>query len=95
MTEIYILEIPQIKADEGFRSEAYKDSLGFLTQGYGTILPLTQYEASKVKNPKKWTEKEAEELLEYRLRISSRGICAYKPFIRDLPEKIQRIIFNM
>jgi lysozyme len=27
--------IPALKADEGFRAEAYRDSLGFLTIGYG------------------------------------------------------------
>ncbi|MDR0665880.1 MAG: glycoside hydrolase family protein [Campylobacteraceae bacterium] len=95
MIEIYTLEIPQLKQDEGFRAEAYQDSLGYLTQGYGTKLPLSQYEASRVKNPKKWTEKEAEELLEYRLRASSRAIANKKPFMEKLSSQRQRVIFNM
>jgi lysozyme len=95
MIEIYALEIPQLKQDEGFRAEAYSDSLGYLTQGYGTKLPLTDYEKSKVKNLTKWTEAEAETLLEYRLRISSRAILQKKPVIETLNSTRQRVIFNM
>lgn len=37
--------IEEIKMEEGFRGEPYKDSLGFPTVGYGTKLPIDEEEA--------------------------------------------------
>ena len=37
-----ILDI--LKVEEGFKGTVYKDHLGFDTIGYGTLLPLTEYE---------------------------------------------------
>jgi lysozyme len=37
--------IEDIKIEEGFRGDPYKDHLGYLTIGYGTKLPLTKEEA--------------------------------------------------
>ncbi|MDR1104457.1 MAG: glycoside hydrolase family protein [Endomicrobium sp.] len=93
--EIYLLEIENIKFEEKFKPEVYTCSEGHATQGYGTKLPLTQYEQGKVKNLKKWTKEESEFLLEYRLRIASRAIRSAKPIVEKLDETRQRVIFHM
>jgi lysozyme len=95
MIEIYPLEIPNIKEEERFVATKYVDSKGHLTQGYGTKLPLTQYEETKIKNLKNWTKEEAEFLLEYRLRIASRAILTKKPVVSTLNLTRQRVIYHM
>lgn len=40
--------IESVKHGEGFRGRPYKDTLGFLTIGYGTKLPLDKNEAELI-----------------------------------------------
>lgn len=73
--------IDQIKEDEGFRGDPYRDSLDIPTIGYGTKLPLT--------------EAEAELIAQFRLNQKISGIIEKKPFIFRLPLERQEVIFNM
>ena len=73
--------IEMIKKHEGFRGMPYNDSLGFLTIGYGTKLPLT--------------EEEAELLLKHRLDEKVIELSEKEPFYLELPETAQKVIANM
>jgi len=73
--------IESIKENEGFRNMPYKDTRGFLTIGYGTKLPIT--------------EKEASTLLESRLNNIKQELLNNKPFVTELPEFIQEVLFEM
>ena len=71
----------EIKEDEGFKGNEYKDHLGYPTIGYGTKLPLS--------------EEEAGILLQHRLRQMIKELSTHKPIIEKLPEKAVSILFNM
>lgn len=73
--------IENIKTNEGFRGEVYKDSLGFDTLGYGTKLPLSKSEASMLLISR--LDKKIEELLEK------------KPFVKELDEIKQEVLYEM
>ena len=73
--------IESLKQEEGFRGIPYKDTLGILTIGYGTKLPLTK--------------EEAEILLKYRLDEKILEISEKEPFFLDLPQEAQEVIANM
>jgi len=73
--------IESIKENEGFEGMPYKDTRGFLTIGYGTKLPIT--------------EKEASMLLENRLNNIKQELLNNKPFVTELPEFIQEVLFEM
>ena len=73
--------IKSIKKNEGFRGESYKDTLGFDTIGYGTKLPLSEYEA--------------ELILKSRLKDKIRELEKKEPFINELPTNKQEIIAEM
>lgn len=59
----------------------YKDSLGKLTIGYGTLLPIN--------------EEEGELLLRYRLDKAIRQLQFKKPCVKELPEPIQEVLYEM
>lgn len=73
--------VEEIKVDEGFVGNEYKDHLGFPTIGYGTKLPLT--------------EEEAELLLRHRLHKMVIELQRNKPFVDDLPFDARIILLNM
>lgn len=73
--------IEDIKANEGFRGEVYKDTLGFDTIGYGTKLPLNK-EESKL-------------LLEYRLKQKIKELESKEPFLNKLPLAKQEVLIEM
>jgi len=73
--------ISKIKLDEGFKGTVYKDSRGFPTIGYGTLLPITEIEA--------------ELLLEYRLDLIVQELINNKPIVVELPDEAQNILYNM
>ena len=73
--------VNDIKKDEGFRGNPYNDSRGLPTIGYGTLLPI-----SKV---------EGELLLKHRLELIIQELINNKPFVVDLNEEAQSIIYNM
>ena len=73
--------IESLKQEEGFRGMPYKDTLGILTIGYGTKLPLTK--------------EEAEMLLKHRLEEKILELSEKEPFFLDLPQKAQEVIANM
>ena len=73
--------IESIKENEGFMGMPYKDSLGKLTIGYGTLLPIN--------------EEEGELLLKYRLDKAIRQLQFKKPYVKELPEPIQEVLYEM
>ena len=81
------LLIEDLKEEEGFRGEVYKDHLGFDTIGYGTKLPL---------NPK-----EAELLLRLRFKkkksnlIKSLTKTYGESFFSSLSLKEKEVLFSM
>lgn len=66
---------------EGFRGEAYRDSLGFWTIGYGTRLPLTRAEAYL--------------LLRHRMCEKADELDRAQPWWRDLPTPAANALLNM
>ena len=80
MKELYKV-VQEIKEDEGFEGDVYLDHLDNPTIGYGTLLPITEAEASL--------------LLRYRLESKIEHFAElYKPFI-TLPVEAQLVLANM
>ena len=73
--------IEDIKRHEGFSGMPYDDSRGLPTIGYGTLLPISEYEA--------------ELLLKHRLELIMQELYNHKPFIQELPEEAQNILLDM
>jgi len=73
--------IEGIKKREGFRGMPYEDNRGFPTIGYGTLLPISEEEATM--------------LLKHRLDNAIQEIIEHKPFFVDLPEEIQEVLAEM
>ncbi|HIE41556.1 MAG TPA: hypothetical protein EYP80_02725 [Candidatus Aenigmarchaeota archaeon] len=73
--------VGSIKENEGFMGMPYKDSLGKLTIGYGTLLPIN--------------EEEGELLLKYRLDKAIKELQIKKPYVKELPEPIQEVLYEM
>ena len=72
--------VEDIKQEEGFRGEPYKDHLGFDTIGYGTKLPLAQTEA--------------ELLLEYRLNKFKSAVKS-SLYHLDIKDEAWEILYHM
>lgn len=73
--------IKSVKKHEGFRSEVYKDSLGFDTIGYGTKMPLSEFEA--------------ELILRHRLDAKIEELVNEKQIVLALPSDKQFILYEM
>jgi lysozyme len=73
--------IDELKDDEGFEGMPYKDILGYDTIGFGTLLPLTRYEATM--------------LLKARLEDKIRELNSAKPIIKTMPHKVRKVLYNM
>ena len=73
--------IDDIKKNEGFVGTVYKDSLGFNTIGYGSLLPISETEATLI--------------LVSRLNEKVSEIEKKEPFIKSLPIEKQEIIYEM
>lgn len=73
--------IESIKQHEGFRGEVYKDTRGFDTIGFGTKMPLSK--------------KEAEMILESRLKEKIKELETKEPFVNKLPLYKQEILAEM
>jgi len=71
----------QLKEHEGFSGMPYDDSLGFLTIGFGTKLPIN--------------ENEAEILLKYRLEQKRDELIIAMPFVYNLPDDKQKVLYEM
>lgn len=69
-----------LQEHEGFRGMPYEDSLGYLTIGYGTLLPLS--------------EEEAQLLLRYRLNKVEESLECIE-FYHELPIEIREVLQNM
>ena len=72
--------ISSLTIDEGFRGNPYKDSLGHLTIGIGTKLPLTETEAQ-------W-------LLGERLTACLRQLLPLRPAVSRLPAPVLDVVAN-
>ncbi|MFA6195647.1 MAG: hypothetical protein WC656_03270 [Sulfurimonas sp.] len=75
------LLLNSIKEHEGFNGHMYFDSMGLETIGYGTLLPLTTFEA--------------EQLLLGRLGNMIMELHNKIPLIKILPEQKQIILYEM
>jgi lysozyme len=75
--------LDQIKRDEGLRLTPYKDSVGVLTIGYGTNLD------------EGIDRGEAEYLLANRLNNKKLELLRALPWVADLDEPRQAVLFNM
>ena len=71
----------EIKNDEGFMPNPYKDSLGIPTIGYGTKLPLDK--------------DEAELLLKHRFEKIKKELEQRVLFLKELDQQAQDILLNM
>jgi lysozyme len=71
----------RLKEHEGFDGKPYRDTEGYLTIGYGTKLPITQYEAGL--------------LLKSRLDDTIKTMINHRPDVLNLPEDKQYIIYEM
>jgi len=74
------MSIITLKKDEGFKGMPYVDTKGFLTVGYGTKLPLTEYEATM--------------LLEYRFEKIKRELEAELSFL-NIEQEAWDILYLM
>jgi len=77
----------QLRRHEGFVSHAYKDSLGYLTIGYGRLI-------DKEKNGG-ITKDEAEYLLSNDITGVYESLTHYLPFFKTLDEPRQAVLLNM
>ena len=73
--------INDIKRHEGFSGMPYDDNRGLPTIGYGTLLPISEFEG--------------ELLLKHRLDLIIQELYNHKPFMQELPEEAQEILLNM
>ncbi len=73
--------IEMLKKDEGFKGSPYLDSLGKMTIGYGTLLPIDEIEA--------------ELLLIHRLNLVQSELEIRIDFFESLPENIKIALTNM
>lgn len=84
-------ELEQIKSDEGYRNDVYKDSLGNLTVGTGHLLTddmLAQYEEGDV-----LPDDELEALLLQDFDTARADAEAFTP--KDAPQEVKNIVTNM
>ena len=70
----------EIKKEEGFMGNPYYDHLGFQTIGYGTKLPIDEYEA--------------EMLLKYRLGKMMKELHARLDGL-DVPQEVWELLYHM
>ncbi len=73
--------IDEIKRDEGFKGSPYICPAGFPTIGYGTKLPLDEYEA--------------ELLLKHRLNKKIELLHVKLPQILRYPKRVRDVLINM
>ena len=74
--------VADIRRDEGLRLRPYRDTEGYLTIGYGTMIDTI-------------SEEEATLLLNHRLKIIWAELCAAVPTIEKSPVAIRRALCNM
>ena len=87
MTEAHRLRLRgQVKADEGFRGQMYRDSLGNWTIGYGRLLEPSRGGGI--------SKDEAEYLLSNDLRTAER-LCEAMPAYEDLSPVRQAVLIAM
>ena len=79
--------IEDLKNDEGFEPSAYKDTLGYLTIGYGFL--IDDRKGGKIPTHI------AEDWLRYAAVIRWNRLLCAKPWLEDAPEAVQRALGNM
>jgi len=79
--------IKDLKRDEGWRPSAYKDSLGFLTIGYGFLIDDRKGGELPVDVAEHW--------LAYAVTRRWNALVSKIPWILEQPEDVQRAIGNM
>jgi lysozyme len=77
----------QLKRHEGFVSHAYKDSLGYLTIGYGRLIDKAKGGGI--------TEPEAEYLLANDINKVYDALTRYLPYFQTLTQPRQAVLLNM
>lgn len=73
--------IKAIEESEGFRGLPYDDHLGNPTIGYGTLLPISKYEARLI--------------LEHRLYKMINELLVHKSFVSSLSQEVKYVIYEM
>ena len=76
--------VERLKINEGFRSNVYKDHLGFDTIGYGFAIKDLEL-----------TEKEAEYLLANRVSQKHLHLLDNLDWYKDMPPEVQGVILEM
>jgi len=76
-----VSSIDEIKKNEGFSGMPYDDSLGYATIGYGTKLPLSEYES--------------ELILKHRYDQKIKELVRKKPVVEELPHNAKDALFEM
>lgn len=84
-------ELEQIKSDEGYRNDVYKDSLGNLTVGTGHL--LTDDMLAKYKEGDVLPDDELEALLLQDFDTARADAEAFTP--KDAPQEVKNIVTNM
>ena len=79
--------IVDLKNDEGWEPSAYKDSLGYLTIGYGFL--IDDRKGGEI------PRHIAEDWLRYAAMIRWNTLVSAKPWLNDQPEDVQRAVANM
>ena len=89
--------IDNIKANEGFSEYVYRDSLGFLTVGYGFKCDsLTSDELELNKNRYEPMSKEvACKILELKLQKLQNEVFAKLKWLKSQPKQVQSIVIEM
>lgn len=86
-----ITDIDRLKDKEGFRGNAYEDTEGHMTIGYGhKILPDEQHLLNTT-----LSKEDATKLLERDAQSHEKEFLAKEPWIKDLPEGAQQALADM
>ena len=79
--------IDMVKRHEGLRLKAYKDSLGFLTVGYGHLCLKKEYDTI--------TQDKAEELLKHDLLVAAESFANIFPYPKWFSQNRQDALIDM
>ena len=82
-----------LKHNEGFRSQIYKDTMGYDTIGYGHKLTEEDKKSGRFKNG--ISKGEAERLLEQDERLHTSGLHRVAPWVKKQPQEVQEVLKDM
>lgn len=77
----------EVKRWEGWRGDAYQDSLGYWTIGYGFLVDSRKADRLPLSVAEQW--------LEYKIQEKIDGLDSQLPWWKDQPEEVQHALINM